>query len=279
MENNNIEQRVQDKIAQGITYNFDKFFADGWRIFKKTALPIAGVTFLLAIPVLIIYAILGPFLFGIESFDQYMRIAKHDPYFMQRLTRSPMYLLKQGLLSMIFGVAFAPINAGMLKMCREADKTGEVNFGSAFAYYKAPYYGKLVILTLIMSIGSSVTSYVFGFIPILGSLINLAVILCMYVFLAYVQPLIIFGNADLGKAFSLSFALSSKKFGAVLGFGLLFGLLGGLGFIGCCIGVFFTIAFIPTCGYLLYKHAIGFPEDEEEVQNPGNWQQEQPPTV
>lgn len=277
---NNIEQRVQDKIAKGITYNFDTFMADGWRIFKKTALPIAGVSFLLAIPVIIIYAILAPFLFGIESFEQYMNIAKHDPFFMQRMMRSPVFLFKQIALGIVLAVAFAPINAGLLKMCREADKTGEVNFGSAFAYYKAPYFGKLIVVTLLMTVISNLSQFVFGFIPILGPLLNLAVTLGMYVFIAYVQPLIIFGNADLGKAFSLSFALSSKKFAAVLGFSLLFVLLFMLGLIACCIGILFTIAFIPTCNYLLYKHAVGFPEDDEDAAvQPGNWQQDQPPTT
>ena len=61
---NNIEQRVNDRIAKGIKFDFDPFFADAWRIFKKVTLTIAGVSFLLAIPVLIVYGIMMPFLMG-----------------------------------------------------------------------------------------------------------------------------------------------------------------------------------------------------------------------
>lgn len=116
-----------------------------------------------------------------------------------------MYLLKQGLLGIVLAVAFAPINAGMLKMCREADKTGKVNFSSAFSYYKAPYYGKLLVAVLVMTVVSNILSVVFGYIPILGSFMSLGLNMCMYVLIAFVQPLIIFGNADIGKAFSLKF--------------------------------------------------------------------------
>lgn len=275
---NNIEQIVQDRIAKGIKFNFDSFFADAWRIFKKVTLMIAGVTFLLAIPVLIIYGIMMPFLMGIESFDQYMRIIKHNPYYFQHMQRQPMFLLKQSLVSIIFAILFAPIQAGFLKMCRDADKTGQVNFGTAFYYYKSPFLGRILLSVLILTLVNSGLSVAFGFIPFIGSLMYLGVAICIYVFMAFVQPLIIFGNAELGQAFSLSMKIAGKAFFPILGFSLLFGLLCCLGVIACCIGIFFTIAFLPVANYLFYKNAIGFPEDEVEKVEEGNWQQT-PPVV
>jgi len=278
MENNNIDQRIDERIQKGIKFEFDSFFNTGWKIFKKVFLIIAGAVFIMAVPVLIVYAIMMPFLMGIGSFSQYMEIIKDNPYYMQQLQRSPIYLLKQSLLTVIVALITAPINAGMVKLCRDADKGEELRFGTIFSYYKAPYFGKLLVTVFITTLITSGCGFVFSYIPIVGGLLNLGVILVVYVMLSYVQPLIIFANADIGKAFSLSFRLAGKTFLPVLGFSLLFGLLCGLGILACCIGIFFTVAFIPTCHYLIYKHGVGFPEDEVAEEDNSHWQQ-QPPTV
>ena len=106
----------------------------------------------------------------------------------------------------------------------------------------------------------------------------LAVALCIYILTAFVQPLIIFGNAELGNSFSLSFKIAGKAFLPILGYSLLFGIIACAGIVVCCIGVFFTAAFIPVANYLFYKYAIGFPEDEVATEDQTNWQQ-QPPTM
>jgi hypothetical protein len=278
MENFNIEQRIDERIQNGIKFDFDSFFNNGWNLFKKVFLMIAGAIFIMAVPVMIVYVIMMPFLMGISSFDQYMDIVKDNPYYMQQLQRSPMYLLKQSLMTMIFALISAPINAGMVKLCRDADKGEDLRFGTIFSYYKAPYFGKLLVTVLITAFITSACSFAFSFIPILGTFLNLGAVLVVYVMFAYVQPLIIFANADLGKAFSMSFKLAGKTFLSVLGFSLLFGLLCGVGIIGCCIGIFFTAAFIPVCHYLIYKYGVGFPEDELTQDETPHWQQ-QPPSI
>lgn len=279
MEDFNIELRIEERIQNGkIKFEFDSFFSTGWNIFKKVTLMIAGAIFIMAIPILVVYAVMMPFLMGISSFDQYMDIVKDNPYYMQQLQRSPIYLLKQSLMQIVIALITAPINAGMVKLCRDADKEQELRFGTIFSYYKAPYFGKLLATVLITTLITSGFSFAFSFIPVLGSLLNIGVVLVVYVMFAYVQPLIIFSNADLGKAFSLSFRLASKTFWPVLGFSMLFGLLCCLGILACCIGVIFTAAFIPVCHYLIYKHGVGFPEDEAAADETPHWQ-EQPPTI
>lgn len=279
MENINIEQRIYDRIQQGkIKFEFDSFFNAGWRIFKKVFLMVAGAIFLMFIPLMIVYLIMMPFLMGIDSIDQYLDIVKHDPYYMQKLQRSPIYLLKQSLLSIIIALITAPINAGMLKLCRDADKGDDIRFGTIFSYYKAPYFGRLLATVLLVTIITTLSGFVTSFIPVLGSLLNFGLLIVVYVMFAYVQPLIIFSNVGVSKAFSLSFKLAGKTFLPVLAYILLFGLLCCAGLVACCFGVFFTAAFVPACHYLIYKHGVGFPEDEIEEENAPHWQ-DQPPTI
>src|SRR5687767_6650031 len=155
-----IDIRIEKRIQQGkIKFEFDSFFSSGWNIFKKVTLMIAGAIFIMAIPILIVYVIMMPFLLGITSFNAYMDIIQDNPYYMQELQRSPMYLLKQSLMQVIVALITAPINAGMVKLCRDADKDQELRFGTIFSYYKAPYFGKLLVTVLITTLITSGFSF------------------------------------------------------------------------------------------------------------------------
>lgn len=277
MENQpTIHERIDLKISQGFQRSFENFFDQVWTVFKKVTLPTAGAIILMAIPAMIIYTIMMPFLLGIHSFSQYMEIVQEDPMYFQEMQKSPVFLLKQSLFGLIVGIIFAPINAGFLKLCRDSDKTGETRFGTIFSFYKGKYLGPLMLVMVILTLVQNGLNIALSFIPIAGSFIYLILLVLMYVMIVYVQPLIIFADASIGDAFSLSFKLAGKTFLPVLGYGLLFGLLTGLGVLACCIGVLFTAAFMPAFNYVLYKQTVGFPEDDAELENTAHWQ-DQPP--
>lgn len=271
-----IHERVESQINKGFNLSFESVFDNVWTVFKKVTLPMAGAILLLCIPVFIIYAIMMPFMLGINSFNQYMDLIQDDPYYFQQLQKSPMYLMKLSLFGLIIGLLFAPINAGFLKLCRDADKTGEVSFGTIFSYYKGKYLGRLMLVMVITTLVQNGLNIGLSFIPIIGQLTYLVFIIVMYVMISYVQPLIIFGDTSVGDSFGLSFKLASKTFLPVLGYGLLFGLLCGLGVLACCIGILFTAAFMPAYNYVMYKRTVGFPEDDEALENQAHWQ-DQPP--
>ncbi len=265
-------------MAKRVDLNFDRYFADGWRIFKQVTYMIAGVTFLLAIPIVIVYFLMFFSMLGITSFEQYLDIAKHDPYYFQRISRAPRYLVTQSIFVLAISLVSAPITAGLIKMCRDVDKDGSTSFGAAFYYFKGRYFMKVVVITLIMSFAQQAANLAFGFIPVLGSFMYLGAAVLMYILFAFSITLVIFADASISQAISLSFKLASKNFWAILAYSLLFGLLAGAGIIACCIGIFFSIAFVYVNQYLLYKYVVGFPEDEAAIEEPGSWQQ-QPPTM
>jgi hypothetical protein len=274
----NIQQRIETTLQQGYKYDFDTFFKNGWELWKKTTLMMLGAILILAIPMVIIYMIAMPFLFGITSIEQFMDIAKSDPKYFQNLQKSPMYLLKQMGVTLIFTTLFAPIHGGCMQLCRDADKGADMKFGTIFSFYKGKYYGRLLLTTLAVSVLTNLLNIGLGFIPIIGPLINLGCVLMIYSYCAFVQPLIIFGDASIGEGFSYSFKLAGKKLGGILGLILLFGLLFAVGFCVCGVGALFTFAFLPVCNYLLYKYAVGFPEDDLVKEDEGNWQQQPPPS-
>jgi len=80
-----------------------------------------------------------------------------------------------------------------------------------------------------------------------------------------VIPLIIFGNLKVAEAIKGSFIIVSKQFFILLGLLIVAVIMAMLGLIGFCIGIFFTIPFIYSMYYAIYKDNIGF-DDEVEVQ-------------
>lgn len=285
MENNiqsNIEDRVNQRIKDGIQYDFDKFFSSGWSIFKQVFLQVLGGILILSVPLIIISLILGPLLSGPSDLNPYDFKPGNDidlkELFLkiQQQNSSPMYYLRQSILSFLAILISAPLQAGFLKLCREAEKDGP-SFGDLFIYYKNEYTGRIVLAGLITTTLGTVTGLVFNFVPFFGPIINLLLTITFYLLFVFVVPLIIFGNASLGQAFQLSIKLTLNKFLAVLGLTLLFGILSISGLIVCCIGVLLTVAFMPVCNYLLYRFAVGFPEDDAEKDEEPHWQ-DQPPT-
>lgn len=271
-----IHQRVDSQINKGFNLSFESVFDNVWSVFKKVTLPMAGAFLILAIPMMIIYAIMMPFMLGINSINQYMEIVQDNPYYFQELQRSPYYLLKQSLFGIIIALLFAPINAGCLQLCRDADKTGEVKFGTIFSFYKGKYLGRLMLVMVITTFIQNGLNIALNFIPVIGQLTYLLLIIVMYVMIIYVQPFIVFADTSVGDSFALSFKLAAKTFLPVLGYGLLFGLLFCLGIFACCIGLLFTAALLPAYNYVMYKRTVGFPEDDVALENQGHWQ-DQPP--
>ena len=83
------------------------------------------------------------------------------------------------------------------------------------------------------------------------------------VFTFLVIPLIIFGNLKVAEAIKGSIIIVSKQFFILLGLIIVAVIMAILGLIGFCIGIFFTIPFIYSMYYTIYKDSIGFDEEAE----------------
>jgi len=278
----NITERVNQKISEGYSYDFDTFFKDGWRIFKQNFWMVAVGLCIMIIPIILISFVLTPVL-GIEQNQPDIRPGAGFSEIMEAVREAQDKItvadrLKQSLLNFLYILLLAPIQAGFIGVSRKADK-GEASFGDVFQYYRHSTSGRIVIAGLITTFLNVACNFAFGFLPGAGTFLALITSMVFYYLFLFVYPLIIFGNASLGEAFSLSFKLFFKKPLPIIGLTILFALIACSGIIVCCIGIVLTVAFAPICNYLLYKYSVGFPEDDREQEAQAHWQDVPPETL
>lgn len=275
--NQNLEQEIDNRINAGFEVDLGKMFENVMPIWKKVVMYIAIALFLMVSVMAVMALITFPIFLGV-GFTGMIETLKRDPTYFS----SAGVGLGMRLYTFAFGAVGAflltPLTVGFLKLCRDADTTGEVEFGSLFAYYKQPYFLNIGLAAVILSAISNVISMGFGYIPFFGGILNLVVTFVIQAFIIFVYPLIVFKDASSMQGIALSFKLASKKLMPIFGAVLLFSIIGVLGVILCGIGILFTYPFIPIAQYLIYKQAIGFDDDQENTLEDTSWQENPPVT-
>jgi MFS family permease len=163
------------------------------------------------------------------------------------------------LLIYTFAITFvtaiiSPFTAGFLKMAENADKEEALNFSTVFTYYKAPYFGRLFISTLLIGLTSGLISVAFNFIGI--SFVDSIFAIVISLFTSLTVPLIIFGNLNIADAIKSSILIVSKQPLIIALLFIVAGIGSAIGFIGCCIGVVFTIPVTYSVKYAIYSAII-----------------------
>lgn len=167
--------------------------------------------------------------------------------------------------SIIIVAITCPFPAGLTKMAQSADKDEEFGIATMFQYYKAPYFVELLIATTLLAIVNTVLQNTIAFfqIPLLSSVISM--IISLFTFLTV--PFIIFGNLKAIEAIKASILVASKQPLILLGLIVVSSIATCIGLLGCCIGIVFTIPFLYSLYYVVYKEIIGVETPEEIVQN------------
>ncbi|KFF10866.1 DUF2189 domain-containing protein [Flavobacterium hydatis] len=259
---NRTQQRIEEINKIGYQLDFSNVFNHAFENYKKIALYAGSI-------ILIFYFILGLFgssviisLFGIESFTKESLENLQQAKFTG--TSLAIYMASMILLA----VFTAPFTAGFLKMADCADKDKEFNVATIFYYYKLPYLTNIIIATFIISVISIIISTTTETIslPLIGGLISLLISLFTYL----TVPLIVFGNLNAIDAIKTSVMLVSKQ-PLIIAILLIVAVIAAMvGFIGCCIGVVFTLPFIYSMNYAIYCAIIGADTlDEVEASNLG----------
>ena len=163
--------------------------------------------------------------------------------------------------SIIVGALLSPVTAGLIKMAHCAEKDEEFHVSTMFEFYTAPYFKELFLATFIVSLVSGLLSTAINYfqIPIIGFVITVVVSL----FTIMMIPLIIFGKLKAFEAIETSIMLVSKQPLVLLGLIVVGSIASMVGFIGCCIGVLFTIPFMYSLYYAIYTEIIGINSENE----------------
>jgi uncharacterized membrane protein len=246
--------KVERIANQGYELEFGHVLDNAFANFKKI-FGVAGISFILFC--VILFAFLFGFIgiaYGFSDFAS--NLTGLNPDFMSGTT-----LIIFLLVTTLFSALLSPINAGFIRMAYLADINENFGVDTMFYYFKTKYFKDIFIATLLISIVTVLLSQlleVLGF-KIIGVLLTYVV----YFFTFLTIPLIIFSDLTAVQAISMSFKLILKNPLIILGLLILSVVLVFLGIIALCIGIFFTMPFLFSMYYCIYKEIL--PLDKHSV--------------
>jgi len=259
------KNRIEEIKASGYQLDFANVFNLAFENYKKIALYAGSLLLVFSVIVFAIIATIIISIFGIAELTIMM-----NPENLKPETISDNFMLIYMLGGILLSCLISPFTAGLIKMAYCAERDEEFHVSTIFEYYRAPYFKELIIATLLLSSLSSglATALNYAGIQLLGSLINITVSF----FTILTIPLIIFGDLKAIDAISSSFAIVLKQPFVLLGLVFAAGIGSMVGFIGCCIGIFFTLPFLYSMYYAIYNEIIGFEfgNEYQELENPNN---------
>ncbi|WP_413998627.1 hypothetical protein ACMDB5_12680 [Flavobacterium sp. W1B] len=250
-----ITDRIEEIRNNGYQINFDTIINSAFENYKKIAVYAGLMLFVFIIFFGLIAATILISLFGIEAITA-ENIKLYSP---ENLTGTPLLIYIGS--NMLLSILLAPFLAGFYKMAECAKKDIEFHVSTMFEYYKSPYIKEIFAATFLILLINAIIALLIetsGY-PIIGGI--LALLIPFLTFLTV--PLIVFGKLKAIPAIKASIIIVSKKPLALLAL-IIIGIIGALvGFIGCCIGVFFTFPFLYSMYYTIYNEIIGFDSESE----------------
>ncbi|SEG42405.1 hypothetical protein [Flavobacterium urumqiense] len=249
------KEKIEEIKTNGYQIDFGNVFNHAFENYKKIALYAGLMIFVFAILLGFLAAGIVISTFGVSALNQKIL----DDLRVENFTG--LHLAIYLILGILFNCLLVPFLAGLIKMAHSAEKDEEFHVSTVFQYYKNPYFQELVIsafIITIFSIGLSEMLKLVG-IEIIGAL--LSAVISFFTFLTI--PLIIFGNLKAIDALKSSMIIVSKQPLVLLGLIIVSRIASLVGFIGCCIGLFFTIPFIYSMYYVIYTSIIGIDSENE----------------
>lgn len=257
----NTQDRIDEIKRNGYPLDFGDVFNHAFENYKKIALYGGLVIFVFFILLSIVAFGVLIAIFGGATILDFLKPENLKPENFDLNT----LLIFSGI-SVLTSCVLSPFPAGLIKMAFCAERDQEFHVSTMFVYYKAPYFKELFIATFLVSVTSSLISAIINYIQI--PVIEYVVAIIITLFTILMIPLIIFGNLKAVEAIETSILIVLKQPLVLLGL-LIVGSVGTLvGFIGCCIGIFFTLPFMYSLYYSIYNEIFGFesePEDEEKI--------------
>lgn len=243
---------IQDKIEEikkkGYELDFGTVFNLALENYKKIAL-YAGSLLLLFFAILL--GILIVSMGGLKAFFGFFK-----PENITTLNNNVDFIIIYTTSVIVFSSLSSPFFAGLIKMVRCAKTDEAFHVSSVFEFYKAPYFKELVGATFLISVSNTFLTYVLDYSG--NQLLGFVVSIAISGFTLLTIPLIIFSDMKAITAIKSSILIVSKQPLVILGLMIMAILFSIIGFIGCIVGVFFTIPLVYAMYYAIYESIIGF---------------------
>ena len=247
---NPTKKRIEEIKKNGYDLDFATVFNHAFENYKKIALYGGLMIFVFSAIICAIIAAILIAVFGVATLTDFLKPENLKPE-----NFSTSFTLIYMAIGVLITCLLSPFPAGLIKMAECAEKDEEFHVSTVFEFYKAPYFKELFVATLLISFLSQGISTLFeqSGIVLIGSLIAIAISFLTLLTI----PLIIFGNLKAVEAINSSITIVLKQPLVLLGL-MAVAVIGMMvGFIGCCIGVFFTIPFLYSMYYVIYSTIIG----------------------
>jgi uncharacterized membrane protein len=256
------KNKIEEVKANGYQLDFANVFNLAFENYKKIALYAGSMILVFYVIIFAIIASVIISIFGIATLTTML-----SPENLKTENVSENFILIYTLGGILLSCLISPFPAGLIKMAYCAERDEEFHVYSIFEYYKAAYFKELFIATLLISAFSSGIATVLDYsgVQLIGSLTTISISFLTI----FTIPLIIFGDLKAIDAIISSFTIVLKQPLTLLGLMVVSIIASMVGFIGCCIGIFFTLPFLYSMYYAIYNEIIGF-DNEDEYQQIAN---------
>jgi hypothetical protein len=255
-------ERLNEIKKNGYQLDFGNVFNDAFENYKKIALYAGLVLFIFAFIIGVIYFMSFGFYLQSINLENVNKQLIENLEHQKNLDDPLLYIVFSILILSLF---LAPFSAGFYKMAEHADKDKEFKFINMFTYYKSPYFINIIVATILNGIISMlISSAILSFLSLMQinqlgitMLANYSISFFVYAFTFLTIPLIIFGDLKAIEAIKQSLLIVIKQPFVILGLTLV-SIIGSLvGFMACCIGLFFTIPLLYSMNYVIYNAIVG----------------------
>ncbi|WP_306350444.1 hypothetical protein [Flavobacterium sp. '19STA2R22 D10 B1'] len=257
---NTTKQRIEEIRDNGFSLDLGDMITQSFENFQKIALH-AGLGLLL-LSIILVVLVMGSIgaSFGFENFAEQMTD-------FQVTDISSVYIIIYFLGITILTSLINPFVAGIFRLANQADNGEKTDFSMIFHYYKSKYLKDLIFASFLITSFNFMVSFLFETfgLDFVGTIISYFVQLLTILFI----PLIIFGNLNATEAIKGSFIVVQKQFWIILLLMVLAGVGAMVGLIAICIGMFFTLPFVYSMQYVIYKNSIGNVTLQDELDEIG----------
>lgn len=250
------QDRIEAIVRNGYHLDFADVFNKAFENYKKIALYAGLMIFVFMVILFAVAAIMSVSFVGAAALSQ--ESIEGLGKTMENLSGTAQ--IQYVGLSILFSCLISPLTAGLIKMAYCAERDEEFHVSTVFSYYTTAYFTQIFVATFLILVSSNGIAMALNYsgIILLGSMLSLAISF----FTILTIPLIIFSDLKAVDAIKFSFLIVSKQ--PLILFALMaVAVIGSMvGFIGCCIGVFFTLPFVYSMYYAIYNEIIGFDHEE-----------------
>lgn len=255
-----VQKRMDQIEKDGYELDFATVLNDAIESFKKTFLWSGLAMFILCVFIVILTIGILLAVFGSEALTG-SDISAFDFNFTDPL-QIGLYLLAAAIMSGLM----APFTAGFLELPKAHDTQQDFAFDTVFKYYGSRKFGNLFLLGLIIALISSSIGMGNEFLSYPGfQFVNMVFNFLFGLFTMLAIPFVIYADANPLQALSMSVTVIQKQFWNILGLYIVAVFAALCGLIACCIGVIFTMPIVYSMIISIYKHSIGFHDQENDI--------------